>query len=93
MSDITAVQASFAKLLGVCKLHHFYKILFLHFICLHIGMEKNSKEDNMKRETLIWIPQKYEHFIQAMPTQHYLGNRVDGTFTSTAYSNIIKELH
>ncbi|KAK1395408.1 hypothetical protein POM88_014464 [Heracleum sosnowskyi] len=57
-------------------------------------MAKKSKEgDNVKREMLMWTPQMDEYFIQAMLTQQYHGNRIDGTFTSSAYTNMVNELH
>ncbi|XP_074374398.1 uncharacterized protein LOC141714799 [Apium graveolens] len=42
---------------------------------------------------LMWTPQMDEFFLQAMLTQQYHGNRIDGTFTSTAYTNMVNELH
>lgn len=55
-------------------------------------MTKKSKGDNVKREMLKWTPQMDGYFIQSMLTQDYLGNRIDGTFTSSAYTNMVKEL-
>lgn len=56
-------------------------------------MKKNAKDtDVVKRDMLIWTPQMDEYFIQAMLTQQYNGNRIDGTFTSTAYTNMVNEL-
>lgn len=57
-------------------------------------MAKKLKDgENVKREMLMWTPQMDEFFLQAMLTQQYHGNRIDGTFTSTAYTNMVNELH
>ncbi|KAG6514380.1 hypothetical protein ZIOFF_024733 [Zingiber officinale] len=46
----------------------------------------------MKRETMKWTAHMDETFIEALLNQHYQGFRVDGTFTTMAYNNIIIEL-
>lgn len=54
--------------------------------------KKINEGDGVKREILTWTPQMDNAFIQSMLTQQYEGNRIDGTFTSTAYSNMVDEL-
>ncbi|KAL8103470.1 hypothetical protein AgCh_027889 [Apium graveolens] len=47
-------------------------------------------EDAVKREQLIWTPMMDNAFIQSMLNQQYEGHRIDGTFTSQAYVNMVK---
>lgn len=46
----------------------------------------------MKKENMKWTSRMDEAFIDALLNQHYQGFRVDGTFTTNAYNNIIIEL-
>ncbi|PWA70371.1 myb/SANT-like domain-containing protein [Artemisia annua] len=46
----------------------------------------------VKRELFVWTTQLDEAFIQAMLKEQDNGNRVDGTFTSQAYTNMVEEL-
>ncbi|KAI3820012.1 hypothetical protein L1987_13868 [Smallanthus sonchifolius] len=46
-----------------------------------------------KKEQLKWTEIMDNAFIQAMVTQQDKGNRINGTFTSQAYSNMIEELN
>ncbi|KAK6939553.1 Myb/SANT-like domain [Dillenia turbinata] len=54
--------------------------------------QDSKKHKRMKKENMKWTLQMDNAFIEAMLNQHYQGFRVDGTFTTTAYNNIIKEL-
>ena len=56
-------------------------------------MSKKVTDGNTgKRETFNWTPQMDDAFIQAMLKEQDKGNRVDGTFTSQAYTNMVDEL-
>nr|XP_043617191.1 L10-interacting MYB domain-containing protein-like [Erigeron canadensis]XP_043617192.1 L10-interacting MYB domain-containing protein-like [Erigeron canadensis] len=45
-----------------------------------------------KRELLVWTPKMDSAFIQAMLREQDKGNKVDGTFTTKAYENMVEEL-
>ena len=51
-----------------------------------------KKDPSIMKENMKWTLAMDEVFIQALLDQHYKGFRVDGTFTPTAYNNIINEL-
>ncbi|KAL8135801.1 hypothetical protein AgCh_010422 [Apium graveolens] len=56
-------------------------------------MGKTVKDgDAVKREQLIWTPMMDSAFIQSMLNQQYEGHRIDGTFTSQAYVNMVAEM-
>ena len=56
-------------------------------------MSKKVTEGNTgKRETFFWTSHMDDAFIQAMLKEQDKGNRVDGTFTSQAYANMVDEL-
>ncbi|GKC33317.1 Myb/SANT-like domain-containing protein [Tanacetum coccineum] len=54
----------------------------------------NKRNDGTKanRELFVWTTQLDEAFIQAMRKEQDNGNRIDGTFTSQAYTNMVEEL-
>ena len=54
--------------------------------------ENLKKDQEVKKEHLKWTKTMDDAYIQALLNQHYEGYRVDGTFTTTAYNNIVKEL-
>ncbi|XP_059634713.1 uncharacterized protein At2g29880-like [Cornus florida] len=57
-------------------------------------MKKANKDMNAtenKKDALRWTEEMDEVLIDALLEQEENGNRVDGTFTSTAYSNVIKK--
>ncbi|KAJ9539206.1 hypothetical protein OSB04_031939 [Centaurea solstitialis] len=59
----------------------------------NLTMSKKVTDGNTeKRETFNWTPQMDEAFIHAMLKEQDKGNRVDGTFTSQAYNNMVDEL-
>lgn len=51
-----------------------------------------KKVTDGKRETFFWTSQMDDAFIQAMLKEQDKCNRVDGTFTSQAYTNMVDEL-
>ncbi|KAK9073819.1 hypothetical protein SSX86_006413 [Deinandra increscens subsp. villosa] len=55
-----------------------------------------SKKENdgttRKRELLIWTGPMDDAFIQAMLNEKDKGNKIDGTFTTQAYTNMVTEL-
>ncbi|KAK1397457.1 Myb/SANT-like domain-containing protein [Heracleum sosnowskyi] len=54
--------------------------------------QKAKDGDVVKREQLIWTPIMDSLFIQSMLNQQYEGHRIDGTFTSQAYVNMVAEM-
>ncbi|XP_059658746.1 uncharacterized protein LOC132305079 [Cornus florida] len=57
-------------------------------------MKKANKDMNAtenKKNALRWTEEMDEVLIDALLEQEENGNRVDGTFTSTAYSNVVKK--
>lgn len=59
-----------------------------------INMTKKGKSalevEQTKRETVKWTEQMDVVLIDALLEQHVNGNRVDGTFTTSAYNNVLK---
>ncbi|KAJ9544779.1 hypothetical protein OSB04_024486 [Centaurea solstitialis] len=56
-------------------------------------MSKNVTDGNtIKKEQFHWTSQMDDAFIQAMLKEQDKGNRVDGTFTSEAYANMVDVL-
>ncbi|KAI3733809.1 hypothetical protein L6452_13265 [Arctium lappa] len=49
----------------------------------------NENGNTGKREPFVWTPQMDDAFIQVMLKEQDKGNRVDGTFTSQAYANMV----
>ncbi|GLT99856.1 hypothetical protein SLE2022_172680 [Rubroshorea leprosula] len=57
------------------------------------GKKKNSNIENASEEgKLVWTPIMDEALMDAFLHQHNLGNRVNGSFTTKAYENIVNEL-
>ncbi|GLT26306.1 hypothetical protein SLA2020_013870 [Shorea laevis] len=57
------------------------------------GKKKNSNIENASEEgKLIWTPKMDEALMDAFLHQHNLGNRVNGSFTTKAYENVVNEL-
>ncbi|GLT34090.1 hypothetical protein SLA2020_086320 [Shorea laevis] len=57
------------------------------------GKKKNSNIQNASEEgKLVWTPMMDEALMDAFLHQHNLGNRVNGSFTTKAYENIVNEL-
>lgn len=54
--------------------------------------QKVKEGDAVKREQLKWTPVMDTLFIQSMLNQQYEGHRIDGTFTSQAYANMVAEM-
>ncbi|KAK1390472.1 hypothetical protein POM88_018650 [Heracleum sosnowskyi] len=54
--------------------------------------QKIKDEDAIKRKQLIWTPIMDGLFIQSMLNQQYEGPRIDGTFTSEAYVNMVVKM-
>ncbi|XP_028116574.1 uncharacterized protein At2g29880-like [Camellia sinensis] len=54
--------------------------------------KKTQKSEDSKREKLSWTNQMDDALIDALYHQHVEGNRVNGTFTTSAYDKIVKEL-
>ncbi|CAL5398530.1 unnamed protein product [Camellia sinensis] len=50
------------------------------------------KSEDSKREKLSWTNQMDDALIDALYHQHVEGNKVNGTFTTSAYDKIVKEL-
>lgn len=44
------------------------------------------------KERFTWTPQMDDAFVDAFYNQHIKGNRVDGTFTTKAYDEVVNEL-
>ncbi|XP_071731091.1 uncharacterized protein [Rutidosis leptorrhynchoides] len=55
-------------------------------------MSKGTDGNTGKREQIVWTPQMDSAFIRAMVKEQDKGNRLDGTFTPKAYSNMVEEL-
>ncbi|KAL4561033.1 hypothetical protein LXL04_033194 [Taraxacum kok-saghyz] len=51
-----------------------------------------SKQTTAKKEHTTWIEKMNSTFIEAMIEQQEAGNRINGTFTSQAYSNMVLEM-
>ncbi|KAL7222024.1 hypothetical protein ACSBR1_023861 [Camellia fascicularis] len=51
-----------------------------------------KKSEDSKREKLSWTNQMDDALIDALYHQHVEGNRANGTFTTSAYDKIVKEL-
>ncbi|GKV35006.1 hypothetical protein SLEP1_g43328 [Rubroshorea leprosula] len=57
------------------------------------GKKKNSNIENASEESkLVWTPIMDEALMDAFLHQHNLGNRVNGSFTTKAFENIVNEL-
>lgn len=54
--------------------------------------KKSNQDEGSKKENLKWTAHMDGIFIEALLQQHRTENRVDGTFTTTAYDNILAEL-
>lgn len=57
-----------------------------------MGKKKLTNEDGKKVERFMWTHQMDNALIDALYNQHVEGNRVNQTFTTLAYDNILKEL-
>ncbi|XVF88035.1 hypothetical protein PTKIN_Ptkin19aG0017000 [Pterospermum kingtungense] len=55
-------------------------------------VKKDASADEPKRDTLKWTQEWDNVFIDAMLEQQVNGYRIDGTFTSAAYANMLKRL-
>ena len=51
-----------------------------------------QKSEDCKREKLLWTSQMDDALIDVLYQQHVAGNRVNRTFTSLAYDNMLKDL-
>ncbi|XP_059651051.1 uncharacterized protein LOC132298673 [Cornus florida] len=51
-----------------------------------------NKNEGNKKDRFVWTQQMEDAFIDVLYYQHIKGNRVDGTFTSKAYDEMVKEL-
>ena len=49
--------------------------------------KKTQKSEDSKREKLLWTNQMDDALIDALHHQHVEGNRVNGTFTTSAYDS------
>ncbi|KAL7224067.1 hypothetical protein ACSBR1_025509 [Camellia fascicularis] len=54
--------------------------------------KKPQKSEDSKREKLSWTNQMDDALIDALYHQHVEGNRVNGTFTTSVYDKIVKEI-
>ena len=52
-----------------------------------------SKQTAVKKEHTTWTERMYSAFIQALVEQQEAGNRINGTFTTQAYSNMGMEMN
>ncbi|PWA48523.1 myb/SANT-like domain-containing protein [Artemisia annua] len=58
------------------------------------GAAKNDNDGaTVKKESLSWTDQMDAAFIEALLSEQNAGNRPNGTFSSTAYNNIVKALN
>ncbi|WOL20471.1 hypothetical protein Cni_G29276 [Canna indica] len=58
-----------------------------------MSKRKNAGENSRKEGREAWTPTMDDMLVDAFLYQHNMGNRVNGTFTTFAYDNIMKELN
>ena len=71
-----------------------YYVIILYYDIQYRKMAKKAKGnidgEQLKKDTVKWTEHMDVVLIDALLEQQANGNRVDGTFTTTAYNNVLK---
>ncbi|KAL4558912.1 hypothetical protein LXL04_037117 [Taraxacum kok-saghyz] len=98
ISFILSIASSYSALLSLCSRCAAYRYVnFLQYNDVHVYILcfdclKNTVIMS-KKELVKWTDRMDECFIQSLLTQQDKGNRINGTFTSQAYTNMVEDLN
>ena len=92
-SYMLLVVCSYMFLTNPCD-DDFYFVSFFTFViadCYQAKKIKNNTDgEQLKRYTVKWTEHIDVVLLNALLEQQIIGNRIDGTFTTTAYNNVLK---